>query len=177
MDKKDLVFYSNYCEHSKNLINLLIKKNLRDSFILICIDKQGIQIPSFIDRVPSILTVKRELYTGDVIDNYIYNIIQSQTKQENQDDNVTPYMMSSATNSSQYTFITNEGEYDTGCDIKNDMMQNNNFVLLNADQKIMIANDREAENKSNKFDSSVLEKYMNMRKFDDEQIKKNSNRY
>lgn len=175
MDNKDLVFYSNYCEHSKNLINLLIKKNLRDSFILICIDKQGLQIPSFIDRVPSILTIKRELYTGDMIDKYIYNIINSQIKKN--DDTITPYMMSSATNSSQYTFITNDGEYDTGCDIKNDMMQNNNFVLLDADQKIMIANDREAENKSNKFDSTVLEKYMNMRKFDDEKLKKNNNRY
>jgi len=53
------------------------------------------------------------------------------------------------------------------------MMQNNNFVLLTADQKMMIVQDKEAENKSNKFDSGALEQYMNTRAFDDEILKKN----
>jgi hypothetical protein len=172
-NKKDVFFYSNFCEHCKNLIGLLIRKNLREKFILVCVDKDEIKskIPKFIDSVPSILTATKNLYTGeDMIQKYLNS--KTQALQETTDE-ISPYMMDAGFNSSQYTYISSDGNnYDTGADLKNDMLQNNNFVLLSSDQRITAPADREAENKSAKFDSSALEKYMNTRSFDDELIKK-----
>ena len=170
MNRKDLLFYSNFCEHCKNLIGFLVKKNLRDSFVLVCVDKKELRIPPFIDRVPSILTVKKELYTDDSVFRYIDSKVKN--IQEKSED-ITPFALGSALNSSQYTFITADGEgYDTSCDIKGDMMQSHNFVLLSSDQKIIAPIDREADGKSNKFDTSLLERYMDARKTDDDMIKR-----
>ena len=69
--KKDLLFYSNFCEHCNNLVNMMIKKNVRDSFILVCVDKRDLKIPGFVDRVPTILTAKKEIYTDDSLYKYV----------------------------------------------------------------------------------------------------------
>ena len=44
---KDLLFYSNYCLHSNNLINTISKTNLHNDIIYIFIDEKKVKIPSF----------------------------------------------------------------------------------------------------------------------------------
>ncbi len=169
--RKDLLFYSNFCEHCKKLIGILIKQNLRDQFILVCVDKREYKIPPFIDRVPTILTSKKELYTEDNIYAYIEKKIKLIQKQI---EDIAPFTMANSLNSSQYTFISQDGEsYDMGAELKNDLVQSHDFVLLNYDQRIIAPVDREADSKTeSKFDSSLLERYMDARKRDDEFIKK-----
>lgn len=169
--RKDLLFYSNFCEHCKKLVGFLIKQNLREQFILVCVDKKEFKIPSFIDRVPSILNIKKELYTEESIYAYVDTKLKIIKKQV---EEIAPFTMMGGLNSSQYTFISNDGEgYDTGCDLRTDLVQSHDFVLLNHDQRIIAPVDKEADSKSgSKFDSSVLERYMDSRKRDDEIIKK-----
>ena len=57
--EKDLLFYSNYCLHSNNLINDLAKTPLHDKILYICIDDKKIKIPNFITRVPTVYLVKQ----------------------------------------------------------------------------------------------------------------------
>jgi hypothetical protein len=100
------------------------------------------------------------------------------TNVSQQQEDISPFMFGSALNSSQYTYITADGNgYETGVDLGKDMIQNQNFVMLGVDQKIVAPVDREAESKTSKFDSSLLERYMDSRKNDDEHIKRilNSN--
>ena len=36
----DILYYSNYCKHSKKLISTLTKNNMNDKISFICIDKR-----------------------------------------------------------------------------------------------------------------------------------------
>lgn len=169
---KDLLFYSNYCNYCKSLLSLLIKKNVRDQFLLICVDKKELSIPNFVDRVPLILTSKKEIYIDDALQRYI-----DKKTQETIEADVMPFMFSGGINSSQYTYITSDGSsYDESVNFKGDMIQANNFVLLGTDNLIPTPVDKEAESKTNnKFDQSMLEQYLNMRKMDDDHIKRMQN--
>ena len=68
--EKDLLFYSNYCLHSNNLINQVSKTDLHPKILYICIDDNKIKVPNFITRVPSlyIVTEKRVLVEDDIND-------------------------------------------------------------------------------------------------------------
>ena len=68
---KDLLFYSNYCLHSNNLINTISKTSLHNNIIYICIDEKKVKIPSFITRVPTIYLVKeKKILVEDDIDRW-----------------------------------------------------------------------------------------------------------
>ena len=67
---KDLLFYSNYCLHSNNLINTISKTSLHNNIIYICIDEKKVKIPSFITRVPTIYLVKEKILVEDDIDRW-----------------------------------------------------------------------------------------------------------
>lgn len=171
-NNKDLLFYSNFCDYCKTLLNTLIKKNIRDNFLLICVDRKDLPIPNFVDRVPLILTIKKEVFVDDAIQKYI----DLKTNKTFVQEEIAPFMFEGGINSSQYTFITNDGNsYDNSSDLRYDMLQSQNFVMLGNDQKISAPVDKEADSKSSKFDSALLEKYMNMRAIDDDRIKKLNN--
>lgn len=170
--KKDLLFYSNFCEHSKYVVSVLIKRNIREHFILVCVDKKGLNIPPFVDRVPVIFTIRKELFKDEDVMRYIESKVQSsQTIQES----IIPFSLGSATNSSQYTFLTEEG-YDTDANIKTDMLQSHNFIPLGFEQSITSTGngafkEDDGSGKSSKIDPSAYERLMDARKMDDEMLK------
>ena len=57
---KDFIFYSNYCKHSKKLLDILSKNNMLEHFELCCVDLSDIQLPDFIESVPTLYIVNQK---------------------------------------------------------------------------------------------------------------------
>ncbi len=85
----DILYYSNNCRHSKELLSILSKSNIKDKFYYICIDKrskdsknniiihldngQNVPLPPVITKVPSLLLQNHgnRVINGNEILNYI----------------------------------------------------------------------------------------------------------
>lgn len=51
----NILFYSNNCPFSKEILNLIIKNQITNHFKLICIEDKNIKIPPFITNVPTLV--------------------------------------------------------------------------------------------------------------------------
>ena len=85
----DILYYSNNCQHSKQLLNILSKSDIQKKFYYICIDKrskdsnnniivhldngQNVPLPPVISKVPSLLlqSHSNRVLNGNDIMNYI----------------------------------------------------------------------------------------------------------
>ena len=67
---KNVLFYSNFCSYSKAVVNQINKQNVRDDFLFVCVDGQ-VQVPAFVDRVPAILTVGKQLLVDEAVDQFV----------------------------------------------------------------------------------------------------------
>ena len=63
--EKNYIFYSDYCQHSKKLINLLNENNLLNSYELCCVDNSDINLPNFITCVPTLYIVDQKRTLND----------------------------------------------------------------------------------------------------------------
>lgn len=61
---KNVLFYSEYCFFSKDVMALLTRKNLSPVFTLICVDSYRNQLPAFVRSVPTIFTPDRRVLEG-----------------------------------------------------------------------------------------------------------------
>jgi hypothetical protein len=66
---KDIVFYSNYCKYSQDLINYIVKKDLKKMFVFVSVDINRNRIPPLVDRVPALFLVKERkvLFDDDIL--------------------------------------------------------------------------------------------------------------
>lgn len=79
--QKMFLFFSNYCEHSKRLLNRIKTTNLINSFNMVCIDDANINIPDFIQVVPSIYDMtQRSVMTNETLFNWIEGVLSSQNQ-------------------------------------------------------------------------------------------------
>ena len=46
---KNILFYSNFCNHSKELLRTINQNPIKNSLIFVCVDDRNIQIPPFIN--------------------------------------------------------------------------------------------------------------------------------
>lgn len=131
---KNILFYSNFCNHSKELLRNINQNPIKNSLIFVCVDDRNIQIPPFIKVVPTIyLTNNKSILTNNEITNWI----NQHGKQESED--ILAYngsnMSSLSTNfsfleegndliSNQYTFINQTESINTPKELNSDNSQN-----------------------------------------------------
>jgi hypothetical protein len=148
--KKDILFYSNFCEYSNEVLNTIIRKNASDEFMLVCIDTNKFKLPSFVDRVPLVFTKQGAVISDESILSYINELYPSITHE------IMPFSLQGGQDyTNPFSFIDdNDGSALGGA---------KGYTLLDQDSSIMMrpeaapaSNSEEA--KKSKFDSSVFDK-------------------
>ena len=134
---KNYLFVSNHCQHSKRLIMQLQKSSLLNDFQIVNIDDSRIQLPQFVQCVPTLyIPSKRHVLT----DADLFQWFQSEFQKETQtnaskiniaditgDANILPFQlgeMGSGLAGSVYSFLEDE---------KNDLMNQNYSFLQDRD--------------------------------------------
>jgi len=157
---KDLLFFSRFCDHSMGVLSTLVKANLRDNFMLICIDDAKVKanLPNYVRVVPTIVTTKKQILTDENVLGYI----QSKIKPVQEED-ISPFsLLGSGTD--QYSFLDDS----TNLNVPSDSLQN--FTLIGNDSHIMAA--EQVDNSKTKLADTALDNYMSSRNADDEAIKR-----
>ena len=81
--KKDIIFYSNYCTYSKEIINQISKTSINDNIKYVCVDDENIQLPPFIKAVPTIYLVNdKKIVVDEAISGWIKDKISKPEESE-----------------------------------------------------------------------------------------------
>lgn len=177
-----IIYYSNYCEHSKKLLQGLSKSQVCKDIHFICIDNrirengkvfiqlqngQKIVMPENVTKVPALLLINQnyKILYGEEINNYFKPRQEAITKQVT-NNNLEPMAFSlggyggfSGIVSDQYSFLDMDAESLTA---KGDggIRQMHNYVHLDYSDKISAAVDDGSNAKnSGRMTASDIEKY------------------
>ena len=104
---KDIIFYSEYCDYSKQTLELIKKYKLTDTLIMVCVDDENIKIPPFLEAVPTIYLQKSK---SIIIDDRITEYIEKRKPQDSS-ANIGDWDSSFGSNS-----MTNFASLDEGAD-------------------------------------------------------------
>jgi hypothetical protein len=177
-----ILYYSNFCEHSKKLLQSLSKTQVSKEFHFICIDKrvkgkdnkvyivlengQQIVMPENVQKVPALLllTQNYKVLYGDQIYDYMKPQQQVAVKQATQ-NNMEPMAFSfggSGIVSDQYSFL-DMGVEDLNAKGNGGLRQMHNYVSLNDSMQIPTPKD-DYDYKNNKIPEDVtIEKLQQQR--------------
>jgi hypothetical protein len=162
---KDILFYSDECDFCKELLMVLVRKNLRSMFMIINVNNHKFQLPSFVDRVPLVYTMNDQVYYGDALDEYISSL-------SSKSEEILPFALSGGAPG---------GEYSDAFSYLEDMNdpRHKSYTMVGMEQKIMsfdMSDDsKSSETNKIKFDSSSYDKYIQERDNDIASLKKQMN--
>lgn len=183
-----IIYYSNFCEHSKRLLQGLAKTQVSKDIHFICIDNrikengklfiqlpngQKIIMPEHVTKVPALLLINQnyKILYGEEINNYFRPKQETITKQVTQ-NNLEPFAFSfggsgfSGIVSDQYSFLDMGAESLTA---KGDggVRQMHNYVTLDYIDTITNANDNgETSKNSGRMTESEIERFQKEREQD-----------
>ena len=186
-----ILYYSNYCEHSKKLLQTLTKSNLQKDMHFICIDKrvkeannktyiilengQKIIMPENINRVPALLLLNEgyNVLYGEAILQYFKPAQKMNTKQAtNNNLEPTAFSFDGGFNnivSDHYSFLDMDSD-SLSAKGNGGVRQMHNYVELNYIDKINTPED-EADYKSSRMPEDIsIEKLQNQREQEYQQI-------
>jgi hypothetical protein len=173
-----ILYYSNFCEHSRKLLQTLSKSDIKKDIHFICIDKRikennkifivlengnKILMPDNIDRVPALLLLNQgyNVLYGDSILEHFRPVQQKMVKQATQ-NNMEPLSFSFENGgfgnvvSDQYSFLDMDAESlkATG---NGGMRQMHSYMDLNMNNQLNLQADDDDNNykKSNKLPDGI----------------------
>jgi hypothetical protein len=173
-----ILYYSNFCEHSRKLLQTLSKSDIKKDIHFICIDKRikennkifivlengnKILMPDNIDRVPALLLLNQgyNVLYGDAILEHFRPVQQKMVKQATQ-NNMEPLSFSFENGgfgnvvSDQYSFLDMDAESlkATG---NGGMRQMHSYMDLNMNNQLNLQPDEDDNNykKSNKLPDGI----------------------
>lgn len=152
--RKDILFFSNYCDYCTDLLNTLIKKNIKTEFMLVCVDNNRYNLPAFVDRVPIIFTRNDDILYDESIMKYIEGKYPTESME------ISPFSLHQPSYGNHFSFLEETNE-----------MHTKGYTILGMDQKISSPVENE-DSKKGKFDSSVLDKYLQSRDMDEQNFKR-----
>ena len=76
--KKDILFYSNFCTYSKEIVNSISKTPLNDNILFVSVDDENIQLPPFVTSVPTIYLINdKKIVVDEAIPKWINEKLSS----------------------------------------------------------------------------------------------------
>lgn len=154
--RKDIMFFSNYCEYCTDIINSLIRKNAKQDFMMVCVDNNKYNLPEFVDRVPIIYTKNDEIIYDEGITKYIELMYPSVSEE------ISPFSLQNTDIGNSFSFLNDELPD----------MHSKGYTMLGYDQRISSPPEPEDGSKKAKMDSSVFDRFVQERNADIEEIKK-----
>jgi len=193
-----ILYYSNFCEHSKKLLQSLSKTNLAKDIHFICIDKrmkdsnnkthvilengQKMIMPENVNRVPALLLLNKgyEVLYGESILNY-FKPQQNAVVKQSTFNNMEPMAFSLGGGgygivSDQYSFLDMDAE---ALQAKGNggIRQMHNYVDLNYNDSISTPNDEFEYKGANKISQDLtVEKLQQQRENDLQKVNGNGQR-
>lgn len=90
--KKDIIFYSNFCTYSKEIINNISKTPLNDLMLFVCVDDDNIQLPPFITSVPTIYLInEKKIVVDEAIPQWINEKLSASKGPSSNNDEIQAY--------------------------------------------------------------------------------------
>jgi hypothetical protein len=150
--QKDIIFYSNFCKYSQDLLKYIVKQDLKKMFVFVCVEKNRQRIPPQVDKVPALFLTneRRVLFEDDIIECIQSSVI-----------NIAPSEQPCSSFSDTFSIL----EDDTM--MPNQSVDSKRFSIFGQEQRIHTPE----EDTGNKNDNELsLERYNSMRESDITQI-------
>jgi hypothetical protein len=146
---KHLLFYSNFCSFSNEIVDKITKHSLNEKFLLINISKHKFKIPTNITTVPTVLlNDKRTIYTDNELEDFLDKLAEKNNKEV---DPFTPF----GSISTNYSFVDSFEK-------QNDSLTKN-FGLIDGEQNISTPTENAQRSKEKLVDKmSSIEQNRNM---------------
>jgi hypothetical protein len=142
---KDIVFYSNYDNYSKKVLDALSKLKMDDKLIYICVDDENIQLPKFLSVVPTLYLVKEQrILVDDDIEKWIENVNKKPTETSGE---LEAYFNSNSSFSSQFSNL----------DDTTDKVQNSIFSYISSENDNLAPSQQEMNQDTNKSYETLQE--------------------
>ena len=166
-----ILYYSNYCEHCRNLLSILTKSNLLEKIHFLCIDKrinknsktyivtennEEILLPKNISSVPTLLLLKENFKTilgTDILEYFKPSIVENNIKNTCNKEEPSAFMLDSFNSNSNitsdnYSFLDQTSD-DLSTKGSGGMRQMYNYADINFIEKIDTPSDEYVPDKIN----------------------------